>query len=318
MAAYIGRRILQAIPTVLLVVLITFTLGFYAPGDPIRAMYGDQVPVDDAARQALRHHYGLDRPYPIQFGDYLSKVLRGDFGRSISLSRPVGQAMGHALPISAQIGLAALLLLVVLGVPLGVLAAIRQNSVLDYGVLASSLLLASIPAFVLAPLVMILFVLQLGWFNAPIGWDGLMSGKAVLPVVILAVGPLPYVIRYTRAAMLEALQADFVRTARAKGLATRGVVVGHVLRNALPPIVTVLGLSVAGLITGAVFIENIFAIPGFGRLAVTGLQKYDYPLILGTTIVGALLVIGANLVVDLLYGFLDPRVRLGQGARRGQ
>lgn len=318
MAPYIARRLLQALPTVLLVVMLTFTLGFYAPGDPIRARYGETVPVDEASRQALRDYYGLNRPYLVQFADYLRGVVSFDFGRSISLSRPVGDAMASSLPVSAQLGLAALALLAFVGVPLGILSALRQNSGLDYGLLGGSLLLASIPPFVLAPLVMILLVLQLDLFQAPIGWEGLVHPKAILPVLVLAVGPMPYVIRYTRASILEALRADYVRTARAKGLHTRRVVFGHVLRNALPPIVTVLGLSVAGLITGSIFVENIFAIPGFGRLAVNGLQKYDYPLILGTTIVSALLVIGASLIVDVLYGVLDPRVRLRQGGRRGR
>jgi ABC-type dipeptide/oligopeptide/nickel transport system permease component len=300
----------QAVPIVLLVVAITFTLGFYAPGDPIRHIYDEQdLIVDEASLERLRELHGLNRPYPVQLADYTGDLLRGDFGTSISMRREVGPAMANALPISAQIGLAALGLIVVLGIPLGVAAALRQNSGLDYGIVAATIVFASIPSFVLAPLLMILLVLKLDVLSSSVGWEGLLSQKAILPVVVLAVGSLPTVVRYTRA-------KDFVRTARAKGLPARAVVGRHILRNALAPIVTALGLSVGGLITGSVFLENIFGIPGFGSLVVRGIRGYDYPLILGTTIVGALIVIGSNLLVDLLYGVLDPRVREGRSGGR--
>jgi ABC-type dipeptide/oligopeptide/nickel transport system permease component len=307
----------QAVPIVLLVVAITFTLGFYAPGDPIRHIYDEQdLIVDEASLERLRELHGLNRPYPVQLADYTGDLLRGDFGTSISMRREVGPAMANALPISAQIGLAALGLIVVLGIPLGVAAALRQNSGLDYGIVAATIVFASIPSFVLAPLLMILLVLKLDVLSSSVGWEGLLSQKAILPVVVLAVGSLPTVVRYTRASVLEVLGQDFVRTARAKGLPARAVVGRHILRNALAPIVTALGLSVGGLITGSVFLENIFGIPGFGSLVVRGIRGYDYPLILGTTIVGALIVIGSNLLVDLLYGVLDPRVREGRSGGR--
>lgn len=291
-------------------VVITFTLGFYAPGDPIRHIFGQQdINVDEATIERMRERYGLNRPYPVQLGDYMVDLARGDFGTSISMRREVGPAMANALPISAQIGLAALGLIVALGIPLGVISALRQNSGLDYGIVAATIILASVPSFVLAPLLMILLILKLDILSSSVGWEGLLSQKAILPVAILAVGSLPTVVRYTRASVLEVLGQDFVRTARAKGLPARTVVSRHVLRNALAPIVTAVGLSVGGLITGSVFLENIFGIPGFGSLVVRGIQGYDYPLILGTTIVGAMIVIGSNLTVDLLYGVLDPRAR---------
>lgn len=296
-----------------LVITITFTLGFYAPGDPVRVMFGEQ-PVDQATYERLRELYGLDRPYLVQLGDYMRKLLIGDFGDSIARNRPVGAAMAQAIPISAQLGLTALAVIMAVGVPLGILAAVRQNSGLDYGLLAGTILLASIPPFVLAPLLMILVILKLGLLSSTVGWDGILSTKAIMPVIVLAIGSIPGTIRYTRASILEVLGQDFVRTARAKGLPVRAILTRHVLRNALAPIVTVLGLSVSGLITGSIFVETIFGIPGFGSLAVASLQGYDYPVILGTTIVGTLIVVIVNLVVDLLYGVLDPRVR-GQNGR---
>lgn len=290
--------------------MITFTLAFYAPGDPIRHMYAVQdALVDEATIDRLREYHGLNRPYPVQLGDYMGGLVQGDFGESLSMRREIGPAMAHALPISAQIGLAAFGLIVFVGVPLGVFSAMRQNTGIDYGIVAGTLILASVPPFVLAPLLMILFILKLDVLPSSVGWEGLLSERAILPVFVLAVGSLPGVVRYTRASILEALSQDFVRTARAKGLTSQAVVTRHVLRSALPPIATALGLSVAGLVTGSVFIESIFGIPGFGNLVVRGIQGYDYPLILGTTIVGALLVIASNFVVDLLYGVLDPRVR---------
>lgn len=295
-------------PIVLLVITITFTLGFYAPGDPVRVMFGEQ-PVDEATYERLRHLHGLDRPYLIQLGDYMRKLVTGDFGDSITRNRPVGAVMAHALPISAQLGITALVVIMAVGVPLGVLAAIRQNSGLDYGLLAGAILLASIPSFVLAPLLMILVILKLQLLPSAVGWEGIASPTAILPVIVLSVGSIPSVIRFTRASVIDVLGQDFVRTARAKGLPVRHVLVRHVLRNALAPIVTALGLSVSGLITGSIFVEAIFGIPGFGGLAVGGLQAYDYPVILGTTIVGACIVIVVNLIVDVLYGVLDPRVR---------
>lgn len=295
-----------------LVITITFTLGFYAPGDPVRVMFGEQ-PVDQATYERLRELYGLDRPYLVQLGDYMRKLLIGDFGDSIARNRPVGAAMAQAIPISAQLGLTALAAIMAVGVPLGILAAVRQNSGLDYGLLAGTILLASIPPFVLAPLLMILVILKLGLLSSTVGWDGILSTKAIMPVIVLAIGSIPGTIRYTRASILEVLGQDFVRTARAKGLPVRAILTRHVLRNALAPIVTVLGLSVSGLITGSIFVETIFGIPGFGSLAVASLQGYDYPVILGTTIVGTLIVVIVNLVVDLLYGVLDPRVREQNG-----
>jgi ABC-type dipeptide/oligopeptide/nickel transport system permease component len=196
-----------------------------------------------------------------------------------------------------------------IGIPLGILAAIKQNSWFDYSVLSGAITLASIPSFVLAPLLMILLILKLGVIPSTVGWNGIFSEKAILPVVTLAAGSMLGVIRYTRASVLEVLSQDYIRTARAKGLPQRLIILRHILRNAMTPVVTALSLSVGGLITGSIFLEHIFGVPGFGSLIVDSIRGYDYPMILGTTIVATLIVIAANLLADVLYGVLDPRVR---------
>jgi peptide/nickel transport system permease protein len=299
------------VPIVVAVIVITFTLGFYGPGDPLRAYYGENYDrLDTQAVERLREQYGLNRPYWEQLADYMSGLLRGDFDESILLHRPVGDVMWRALPISLQLAGAALALIIGLGIPLGILTALKHNSWVDHSVLFSTIMLSTIPPFVLAPLLMILLILKLDILPSTVGWDGIFSIKALLPVVTLAVGPLVGIVRFTRFSVLEAMSQEYVRTARAKGLGTRHVMLRHVLPNALTPVVTTLGLTVSGLITGSIFLETIFAIPGFGGQTVRAVSGSDYPLILGTTLVGTLIVVMTNLVVDLLYGVLDPRVRI--------
>jgi ABC-type dipeptide/oligopeptide/nickel transport system permease component len=237
-------------------------------------------------------------------------ILQGDFGRSILINRPVGEAMANALPVSAQLAVLALIVIISLGIPLGIFAALKQNSWIDNTVLVSTVMLSTIPPFVLAPLLMILIILKLGILPSTVGWDGIFSTKVLLPVLILSVGPLVGIVRYTRFSVLEALSQDFVRTARAKGLGTRQIILRHVLPNALTPVVTSLGPTIAALITASIFVETIFAIPGFGSQVVRALQGSDHPMLLGTTVVATIIVIVANLVVDIAYGVLDPRVRL--------
>jgi ABC-type dipeptide/oligopeptide/nickel transport system permease component len=309
MLKYVAHRIALTFPILTLVIVITFTLGFYAPGDPVRAMYGERE-LNPETLARLRQQYGLDRPYPVQLADFALKLTRGDFGRSIVLNRPVGEVMARALPISAQIGLAALVVTMAAGIPLGILCAVKQNSWIDYTILFVAIALASIPVFVLAPLLMIALILHLQLIPSTVGWAGLFSEKAILPVVTLAMPSLLSFIRYTRASVLEVLSQDYIRTARAKGLPQRLIVTRHIVKNSMTPVLTAAGLSVPYLITGSIFLENIFGIPGFGKLVVDSLQSYDYPMILGTTIVVALLVMATNLITDLLYGVLDPRVRL--------
>jgi ABC-type dipeptide/oligopeptide/nickel transport system permease component len=311
MLGYIANRLLVTVPVVLLVILITFTLGFYAPGDPIVMIYNENLTnmtPEDLVR--LHRQYGLDRPYWEQYIDYMGKVIRGDLGTSIATRQPVLDMIRVALPITLQLGLAAGLLLIVVGIPLGVLAALRHNTWMDYTIVSSSLFLRTIPIFVLAPMLMILFVLQLGILDVPLGWQGILDQRVILPIVMMAAGPLADVVRQTRVAVLEVLGQDYIVAARAKGLKTHMIVTRHIMRNALIPVVTSLGLIVNGLIHGSVFLDRVFSLPGFGSIVVNGIQLLDFPVILGTTIFSALLVIAANITVDLIYPYIDPRVKL--------
>jgi ABC-type dipeptide/oligopeptide/nickel transport system permease component len=270
----------------------------------------DRLGPEDIAR--LRAQYGLDKPYFEKLVDYVWDLAHGDFGQSILMNRPVLDAMKSALPVSMQLAAAALILILCIGVPLGALAALKQYSWVDNTVLVTTISLSTIPPFVLAPLLMIAVILKLHLLPSTVGWDGIFSIKAVLPLATLTVGPLVSVVRYTRFGVIEALSQEYIRTARAKGLSTPQIVLRHVLPNALTPVLTAMGASVPSLITGSIFLETIFAIPGFGSQVVRALQGSDYPMLLGTTMVGAMIVVLTNLVVDLLYGVLDPRVRVNE------
>ena len=233
-----------------------------------------------------------------------------DFGNSLhGTHQPVYDIVKERIPISAQLGAAAALVVAVAGVPLGVLAAIKQNTWIDYLIISFSVGIRSVPSFVLGPMLMIVLVLWLDIMKTPIGWDGIFSTKAILPVFLMAAFPLLIVVRMTRAGILETIGQNYVRTARAKGLREGRVVTSHMLKNSLTPVLTSLGLILSGLITGAVFVELIFGIPGFAGAALKAFQIRDYPLIMLTTVFGAVIIIVANLLVDVLYGILDPRVR---------
>ena len=305
----IARRLLLSIPVLFAVLFITFTLGFYGPGDPLIFMLGEDYVADKVVLDRLRHVHGLDRPFWVQFGDYAGGLAVGDWGKSILTNQPVLRQMRKGLVISAQLGAASALVLIVVGIPLGVLAAMRQNSFVDYWIVLLAITVRSIPVFVMAPMLLILLVLWLDVMNTPVGWDGIFSTKAILPVLLMAAGPLLVVVRQTRTGVLEVVGQNYVRTARAKGLNERKVVMGHVVKNAMTPVLTSLGLILSGLITGALFVELIFGLPGFAGLGIYGFQARDYPVILGTTVIGAVIIIVSNLLVDIGYGFLDPRVR---------
>jgi ABC-type dipeptide/oligopeptide/nickel transport system permease component len=311
MGTYIFRRLLTFIPTILLISFFTFAVGFYGPGDPIRVLMREQWN-DEETYQILRHKYGFDRPFLVQYTDYIGKSLQGDFGRSVLRKLPVRDLMLPALAITAQIGLATLVALAFFGIGLGVLAAIRQNTWLDYTIVSVSIFLQSIPPFVLAPIAMIVLVLNLRLMNTPSGWDGLFSSKVILPIALLAILGMSGVIRQTREAVIGVRNSDYVRTARAKGLREKTILIRHVLRNALTPVFTTLGLLTGWLLTGSIFIESIFSIPGFGSLFYGALKTRDYPVLLGTTLVGSSIILMVNLLVDLSYGFLDPRVRVNR------
>ncbi len=309
MFIYTLRRLFLAIPVLFAVMFITFTLGFYGPGDPLEIFYNEELVSDPEITQRLRELHGLDRPFWEQFVDYFTGLLQGDWGDSISSGRPVWPAFAASMPISAQLGLASAVVLVVVGIPLGALAAVKQNTWVDYLIVFASIVVRSVPVFVLGPMLLIVLVLWLSIMNVPIGWKGIFHTNAILPVLLMAAGPLLVVVRQTRVGVIEVLSENYIRTARAKGMRERFVVWRHVLKNALTPVFTTMGLIMSGLVTGAFFVELIFGIPGFAGLGIAAFQARDYPIILGVTIIGAAIIIISNLLVDLGYGLLDPRIR---------
>lgn len=311
MLRYVVVRLLSFIPNLLLISLFTFALGYYGPGDPVRVLMGEQW-ADEATYQVLRHQYGFDRPFIIQYFDFIGKAVRGDFGRSVLLNMRVSELLFPALGVTARLGLMGLASLAVLGCALGVLAAIKQNTWIDHLIVVPGIVLQSIPVFVLGPMLMMFLVLQLKVMNTPVGWNGILSTKNILPVFLLmAVGQLA-VIRQTRESIINIRSSDFVRTAKAKGLPDYLILWRHILRNALTPVVTTLGILSGWLLTGSIFIESIFSIPGFGSLYYGALKTRDYHLLISGTLVASFVIMTINLIVDISYGFLDPRVRLSR------
>jgi oligopeptide transport system permease protein len=301
---FVLRRLLVMVPTLWVIVTITFFMIRLAPGGPFQSER--DIPAE--AKAALTAKYGLDAPLAVQYGRYLANVARFDFGPSYKFpSRSVREIILGALPVSLQLGGMALLLALLVGIPIGALAAVKQNTAWDHGPMALALLGVSIPNFVLGPLLIYFFALTLRWLP-PALW-GSPSHK-ILPVVTLSAIYIAYVARLTRGGMLEVTRQDFIRTARAKGLSERTVVVRHALRGGLLPVVSFLGPAMARTVTGAIVVEKIFAVPGVGQYFVNAAFNRDYTLVMGVVIFYAGLLLVLNLVVDLAYGFLDPRVVL--------
>lgn len=312
-AKYLISRIVLALPTLLAVLLITYGLTFISPFDPVKILLSaNEIAALDTPENIarMRAQLGLDQPFLVQFGRYVEGLLVGDWGRSINGQREVWAMITNALPVSFQLGLGAAALTALIGIPLGVLAAVQKNTWIDYLIVSGTLVLRTVPVFVLAPVLLVILVLELKIMSVPRGWDGLFSSKAILPVVLLMFGPLAVVVRQTRQAVLDVFGNDYIRTARAKGLRDYTIILRHVLRNAMIPIVTIMGFVTEGLIAGSIFLENIFAIPGFGAISEQAFRQFDYPVIMGVTIVSAVLVILTNTLVDMIYPFLDPRVKL--------
>lgn len=330
MVTYLVRRIFWLVPVLFFVALITFTLMHSAPGGPWdRDLEARQV--DKRTQELLNQKFGLDKPLFIntsggnpldsQFINYIWGVVRGDLGPSY---RQRGQDVQDILfkppedkPIwyskfgySARLGLLAVLFAVIFGIPLGVIAALNRNTLIDYFTLFISTIGISVPNFVLAIFMIIVFASRLKLIKiVQQSWDS--PGAWLIPAAILGFGTFAYVTRLTRSTMLEVMQQDYIRTARAKGLAERVVVIRHMLRNALIPVVTILGPALAALVTGSFIIEQMFAFPGMGRAFVTSITQRDYSMIMGTVLIYAFLVAIANLSVDLVYGILDPRIKVG-------
>jgi len=309
MLKYTIRRLLLLIPTMFFVAVIVFFLAHAAPGSPFDAKSVGDKQLPTATIERLERLYGVNRPVGEQFVLYLGNVARFDFGTSFRSGRQVSEIIGEEFPVSAQLGIQALLLALALALPLGVVSALRQNTAVDYGSLFFATVGTTIPSFVIAIFAIYFFGVTfhllpfVGW-STPLHW--------VLPTVILSLGPMAFLTRITRASMLEAIRQDYVRTARAKGLREQVVIVTHVMKNALIPIATIVGPATAGLITGSIIIEGIFSVPGMGREFLRSILGRDYPLIMGVFLLYAFLISVANLSVDLVYGLLDPRIKVAK------
>lgn len=303
MLVYALRRAAAAIPTLFLLVTLAFFLIRLAPGGP----FDTERQLPPAIEANLQQRYHLDEPLLQQYGRYVWGIVRGDFGPSFQYpDLTVTQLIAAGFPVSLTLGACAMLLALIVGVVLGAVAAINQNRAADYGVMTVAMLGISIPNFVLAPLLILWLAVYLGWLPA----GGLESWRHfILPVIALAAVQIAYIARLTRGSLIEVLKSPFIRTARAKGLPTRVILLRHAAPAALTPVVSYLGPASAGIITGSVVIESIFGIPGLGRHFVNGALNRDYTLVLGVVLFYGLLVIMLNLVVDLLYAWLDPRVK---------
>jgi oligopeptide transport system permease protein len=304
MLRYTLRRFLGAIPTLFVIITLAFFMMRAAPGGPFTL---DRALPPEIERQILAA-YNLDQPLWKQYVDYVSGILRGDFGPSFKYQDfTVTELIAQGFPASLKVGGLAILLAIFFGVGFGTYAALRQNSYVDHAVMGLAMTGIAIPNFVMAPILSMIFGLYLGWLPVG-GWNGGAARNLVLPVIALALPQVAYIARLTRGAMIESLHQNYVRTARAKGLREWLVVMRHALRGGLLPVVSYLGPATAALVTGSVVVETIFGIPGIGRYFVQGALNRDYTLVMGVVIFYAVLIIVLNLIVDLLYGVLDPKV----------
>ena len=303
MVNYIIRRVLWAIPVLLVISLITFSLGHAIPGGP----FDREKPLPKEIIANLEAYYGLDDPLWKQYSDYLWNALHGDFGPSYSSrSRTVNDIIRAHFPVSAQLGVLAMIIAMMVGIPLGMVSALKQNSYVDYFCMFFALLGVSVPAMTLGPVLVWFFALKLNIL--PVARWGTWQ-QAILPAFTLGIGSAALLARLTRASMLQVIREDYIRTARSKGVSEKNVTVHHALKNALIPVVTVIGPLFAALVTGSLIVEQIFAIPGCGKYFITSITSRDYPVVLGIMLLYAFLIIIANLFVDMTYSWIDPRIR---------
>ncbi len=322
MTKYVIRRLLWAIPVLLAIITATFLLARSIPGGPFDFAGEKQIP--ESVRQNLLRKYGLDKPVYEQLGIWILNALKLDFGPSYySRGQTVNDILRRVFPISAQLGVLSLLLALLIGIPMGTIAAVKQNTFIDYSATFIAILGVSIPNMVLGPVLILVFAVHLGWFPAArwgvdytqlyLGFFPPMTYKfwahAFLPMVTLGTAYSASIARLTRASLLQVIREDYMRTAMAKGLNSFRVIVVHGLRNSLIPVATVLGPMFAGIVTGSLIVERIFGIPGMGRYFVDSITNRDYPMIMGTTVVYSMLLVLGNLLVDLSYAWLDPRIR---------
>ncbi len=333
MLRFFFTRLSLIIPTFFGMTLLAFFLIRMVPGDPIETLAGERG-IDDVRHAALLKEYGLDRPVMVQYGIYIGRVLQGDLGKSIITQTPVLSEFSALFPATIELALCAILFALIIGVPAGIIAAVKRNSILDHGVMGVSLTGYSMPIFWWGLLLILLFSVQLDltpvsgriavqYFIEPVtGFlliDTLLSGETgafgsavshlILPTIVLGTNPLAVIARMTRSAMLEVLGEDYIRTARAKGLSNLRVVAVHALRNALIPVITVIGLQVGVLFTGAILTETIFSWPGVGKWLIEAISRRDYPVLQGGMLLLGAVVMAVNLLVDLAYGIINPRIR---------
>jgi len=318
MVQFLVKRFIGLIFVIIGVTFITFILGYFAPGDPIKGLLGNHFILSLYLR--LRHQYGLDLPWYQQYWNYLTHLFRLDFGYSYKdQGRPVWDILRDGVPITAELGLWALLLQIVIGVPLGIISALKANSWIDTTTMGTMLILFAVPSFVLTVFVQLIVVLLdqnscLSWPVANWGnaWQYTWSDIQfkLLPILVLAAGGIAYFARFTRNSMLEVLRQDYVRTARAKGMQERVVINRHALRNAMIPVVTLLGISFGLIVANTFFVEQLFNIPGIAQASISSISDRDYPVIQATTVLLAVMVVLGNLLSDILYAVVDPRIKV--------
>jgi peptide/nickel transport system permease protein len=301
---YISKRIIYLIPVLIGIVFLVFTIMYFSPGDPAKLILGDRAPEEQVA--ALRHELGLDLPYYQQLFNYIKNAMHGDFGNSYQLRMPVWDIIKLRFPLTLQLTTFTMLIAVLIGVPVGILSAVKQYSVIDAFSVIFALLMASIPAFWLGMLLMLLFSLNLGWLPSS-GYEGVKW--LILPSITLGFINCATIMRMTRSSMLEVVRQDFIRTARAKGATEKRVVFRHALKNAIIPVITVVGTAFGSSLGGAVVTETVFGLPGMGTQIITAIRQKDNPVVLASVIVIALAFSLVNLIVDILYTYVDPRIR---------
>ena len=319
LARYVVRRVLQLIPVLILVSLAVFLLVRVIPGDPVLVMLG--IDPDERARisaeqyRLLQHQIGLDQPIYVQYINWADKIVHGDFGLSLATRRPIVEIIFERYPATLYLAVSALFIGLAIAIPAGVIAAIRQNTKLDYAAMGFALWGVAMPDFWLALMLIVLFSLKLGWlpsigYASPLDNPFLFLQHACLPAIVMGTELAAPLTRYVRAEMLDQLKQDYVRTAWAKGLPSRMVIVKHALRNSLIAAVTVIGLQTARLLGGATIIETVFSWPGVGRLLIDGIYQRDYPMVQGAVLLIAVTYVFINLIVDIFYKWLDPRIKL--------
>jgi oligopeptide transport system permease protein len=306
MVRYVIRRLLQMILTFFGATFVVYALMFANQNDPIQALAGER-PVSDALRESLVNHYHLDQPFLVQYGYYMRGLLTGDFGETLS-GREISDIMAQAWPLTIELALLAMVFAAVFGIAAGVYAGLRRGGAFDTTTLAVTLLVIALPIIVLAPMAQLLFGVKLGWFPTTAGAQPSLYGL-ILPAMVLGAASLATMLRLTRASVAENMRADYVRTARSKGLAGRRVVGVHVLRNSLIPVITLIGVDIGVLMSGAIVTEKVFNIPGVGFNLFRGIRTEDGPLVVGFVSVLVIVFLVVNLIVDLLYAALDPRIR---------